>query len=220
VALTVVFDIGETLVDETRMWSLWADWLRIPRLTFFSLLGVAIERNEQPYRTLQLCRPDLDLDQVRGFLRDAADELAVQPGDLYPDVESCLQSLADAGYRVGIVGNQPRSTEEKMRTWGLAADFIATSEGWGLSKPDPKFFERVAEEAGRAPGEIAYVGDRLDNDVLPAQAAGMVTVFLRRGPWGFAQATKPEASRADIQINGLAELLPALQEYERDHPRE
>jgi hypothetical protein len=47
----------------------------------------------------------------------------------------------------------------------------------------------------------------------------MITVFLRRGPWGFAQATRPEAAQADIQINGLDELLPALQDYEQDPPR-
>ena len=35
----VVFDLGETLVDETRVWGEWADTLGIPRLTFFAVLG-------------------------------------------------------------------------------------------------------------------------------------------------------------------------------------
>ena len=42
----VFFDVGETLVDETRQWGLWADWLRVPRLTFFSAFGAVLERGE------------------------------------------------------------------------------------------------------------------------------------------------------------------------------
>ena len=39
---TIFFDVGETLVDETRQWGGWADWLAIPRLTFFGALGGVI----------------------------------------------------------------------------------------------------------------------------------------------------------------------------------
>jgi HAD superfamily hydrolase (TIGR01549 family) len=216
VVQAVVFDIGETLVDESRSWGIWVDWLGVPRATFFTLLGVAIERGEEPRRVFEWCQPLCDLDRARQLLRTAATHLAFEPSDLYPDALPCLESLTEAGYRVGVAGNQPRQTEERMREWGLPVDFIASSEGWGVAKPDPKFFARVAEATGSPPGEIAYVGDRLDNDVSPAQAAGMVAVFLRRGPWGFAHATKPEASRADIRIDTLDELLPALREYNPD----
>ncbi len=215
----VVFDIGETLVDETRTWGIWVDWLGVPRATFFTLLGVAIERGEQPQRVFEWCQPACDLDRARELLRTAAHELALEASDLYPDARPCLESLAGAGYRLGVAGNQPRRTEERMREWGLPVDFIASSEGWDVAKPDPKFFARVAEAAGHAPEEIAYVGDRLDNDVVPAKAAGMVAVFLRRGPWGFAHATKPEAAQADIRIDALDELLSALRAYETDSPR-
>ena len=64
--------------------------------------------------------------------------------------------------------------------------------------------------SGCPPGEIAYVGDRVDNDVVPAAAAGMLAVFLRRGPWGYIQADRPEAALARIKINSLAELPEAL----------
>ena len=30
----VVFDVGECLVDETREYGTWADWLGVPRHTF------------------------------------------------------------------------------------------------------------------------------------------------------------------------------------------
>ncbi len=40
----VCLDVGETLIDETRVWSLWADELGVPRLTFLAALGAVIER--------------------------------------------------------------------------------------------------------------------------------------------------------------------------------
>ena len=55
--------------------------------------------------------------------------------------------------------------------------------------------------------EVAYVGDRVDNDVLPAAAAGLVAIHVRRGPWGMLQPTPPEAT---VGIDDLASLTDAL----------
>ena len=87
---------------------------------------------------------------------------------------------------------------------------MASSEAWGIEKPAPEFFARLIETAGLPAGEIAYVGDRVDNDVLPAKRAGMVAVFLRRGPWGVIQATWPDVREADLRIESLDELPGAL----------
>ena len=55
----------------------------------------------------------------------------------------------------------------------------------GVSKPDPAFFARTLELLGSPPpADVAYVGDRVDNDVRPSAAAGMRAVWVRRGPWG------------------------------------
>ena len=64
----------------------------------------------------------------------------------------------------------------------------------------------MVEAAGEPAHRIAYVGDRLDNDVLPARAAGMVAVFLRRGPWGFMHAEQPEIAQAHLRLDSLAAL--------------
>src|SRR5438046_2419194 len=57
---------------------------------------------------------------------------------------------------------------------------------------------------------IAYVGDRLDNDVLPAVEAGMFGVFIRRGPWGVLHSLRPEVERASARIESLDELADLL----------
>jgi FMN phosphatase YigB (HAD superfamily) len=95
---------------------------------------------------------------------------------------------------------------------GLLGATIARGEDHveALRMVKPGFFAAIARLVGLEPGEIAYVGDRVDNDVLPARAAGMVAVHLRRGPWGHLQGALPEAREADIRIESLAELPERL----------
>ena len=206
----VFLDVGETIVDETRVWESWADWLGVPRFTFMAVLGQAIERGESHVAVFEEFQPGFDLAAERAARAAAGRLWTVEPRDLYPDVLPCLERLRAEGYVVGVAGNQPAGVTEMLQGLGLPVDVVATSADWGVEKPSPTFFERVAAEAGAAPAEIAYVGDRLDNDVLPARDAGMVGVFLRRGPWGHAHARLPEAARADIRIDSLAELPEAL----------
>ncbi len=206
----VVFDVGETLVDETRQWGEWADWLGVPRLTFFAALGLVIARREHHRRVFEIVRPGLDVDAETVRRRAAGWGYRFEAADFYPDALGCLSELRAAGYRIGLAGNQPKDAEAALAAAGIRADFIASSAGWGVEKPDLRFFAKVAEAAGCEPREIAYVGDRLDNDVLPAKAAGMSAVFVRRGPWGVAHALWPEAAAADLALETLSELREAL----------
>jgi FMN phosphatase YigB (HAD superfamily) len=211
----VFFDVGETLVDETRQWATWADWLGIPQLTFFAVLGGVIERGEHHRRVFELLRPGIDLAAERAAQAAAGVFDGIDRVDFYPDALPCLHALREQGYKIGLAGNQPAHAEQQLRAMELLVDFVASSARWGVEKPSPEFFGRVAALAGVAPGAIAYVGDRVDNDVVPAAAAGMTSVFLRRGPWGCLQAGLPEAARAHLRIDSLAELPAALNGYGR-----
>jgi len=206
----VFFDIGETLVDETRQWGGWADWLGVPRLTFFAALGAVIERGQHHRSVFELVRPGLDLAQERAARAAAGQVDLLDRSDFYPDALACLAELRRQGYRIGLAGNQPAAAEAALRAMALPVDYVASSAGWGVEKPAPEFFARVVALAGAEPGAIAYVGDRVDNDVAPAAAAGMLAVFLRRGPWGYIQADRPEVALARIRIDSLAELPWAL----------
>lgn len=207
----IFFDVGETLVDEARQWGAWADWLGVPRLTFFAVLGGVIERGEHHHRVFEIVRPGTDLERERARRARAGVPDGFGPADLYPDALPCLRALRSAGYTVGLAGNQPRDAERTLRAMDMPVDVVASSESWGVEKPSPEFFRRVVE-ASRAgePGGVAYVGDRLDNDVLPALDAGLVAVFLRRGPWGYLHASRPEVERAHIRLDRLADLPAAL----------
>ena len=207
----VVFDVGETIVDETRAWSAWADWLGIPRLTFLAVCGAVIASGNPDHRQpFRIFRPGLDLaEELRK--REAAgvgDRITAE--DLYPDAVACLRTLHDAGYGIGVVGNQPARAEAALAGLGLAVDLVGSSASWGVEKPDVRFFERIAAELDLPAAEIAYVGDRIDNDVRPAAAAGFQAIFIRRGPWAWIQAPVDDPPEATLTVTSLTELPDAI----------
>ena len=208
----VIFDVGETLVDETSVWDDWADWLGLPRFTFFGAIGGAIARGLDHREVFDMVRPGIDVDAERRARLAAGRQPYVSADDLYPDAVPCLRKLVAAGFRVGIAANQPEATEAVLNSLDLPLVLVASSERWGVHKPDPAFFDRICDELGVPGREIAYVGDRLDNDIEPAAAAGMTAVFIRRGPWALIQAAAvdPLAVGAAAVIDGLNELPDVL----------
>jgi len=156
VAVTaVVFDVGETLVDEAR----------------HAASG----------------------DPRRAFATD----------DLRADALPAIAALRERGLRVGAAGNMRTVHEAFLHEH---VDAVGSSESWDAWKPSPEFFARVAAMMGVEPTEIAYVGDRVDNDVMPSLAAGMTAVHIRRGGWTH-QEPPPEAIRVGSLVE-LAEVLP------------
>jgi HAD superfamily hydrolase (TIGR01549 family) len=202
----VAFDVGETLVDETRHWGEWADWLGVPRLTLFAALGIVIERRWDHRRLFDLVRPGIDVADETRRRQEAGWRYHIAPDDFYPDALACLAELHRRGVTVGVAGNQPEAAEAALHALRVPADFIASSARWGVEKPDPRFFARLAAEAAASPEAIAYVGDRIDNDVLPAVRAGMTAIFLRRGPWALSQSAWREAAQAPHTLTTLADL--------------
>lgn len=203
----VVFDVGECLVDESREYGTWADWLGVPRHTFSAVFGAVIARGLDYRETFQVFRPGFDLDKARQQRADEGKPEWFGEDDLYPDVRPSLAALRAGGLWVGIAGNQTARAGGILRGLGLPADLIATSDDWGVSKPDPGFFDRMVEVAPCGPAGIVYVGDRLDNDIRPAARRGLKTALIRRGPWATIQQDDPGAERVPTwRIGSLAEL--------------
>lgn len=203
----VVFDVGETLVDETREYGTWADWLGVPRHTFVAVFGAVIASGQDYRETFQIFRPGFDLTAEREARAKAGQPETYSEEDLYSDVRPALSKLRDQGVWVGIVGNQTVRSGRILRSLELPTDFIATSDDWGVEKPSTAFFDKVVETAPCDAHEIIYVGDRIENDIAPAKAVGMRTAYIQRGPWGWIQRDKPEvAELSDWKIHDLNEL--------------
>jgi FMN phosphatase YigB (HAD superfamily) len=205
----VFFDVGETLVDETREYGTWADWLGVPRHTFSSVFGAVIASGKDYREAFQHFRPGFDLAVERQARADAGEPESFGEENLYPDVRGCFVGLRDLGVTVGVAGNQTARAEGILRSLNLPLDVLGTSDSWGVEKPSTAFFERLVREAGCAPGEILYVGDRLDNDLLPALDVGITAAVIVRGPWGHIWAERPELERCLFRLEGL-DVLPGL----------
>jgi HAD superfamily hydrolase (TIGR01549 family) len=204
----VVFDVGECLVDETREYGTWADWLGVPRHTFAAMFGAVIAQGRDYRETFQEFRPGFDLYAEREARAAAGQPEHFDEGDLYPDVRPALAQLRADGLWLGIAGNQTVRAGGILRDLFTGdVDLIGTSDDWGASKPDPEFFVRVAEHVPFNPDEILYVGDRVDNDIRPALAAGMLTALVHRGPWATIQWGTEEAKRLPtMRVSSLQEL--------------
>ena len=208
----VVFDVGETIMNDTTSWGSWADWFGIPRHTVSGLVGAVTALGIDNVEALKMLKPGFDLEVERAKREASGHGESVTEDDLYPDARPALKELREAGLWVGIAGNQTARIGELLRALELSVDGIAMSGQWQVEKPDQEFFARIADWVPAAPEEIVYVGDHRDNDIIPAKAFGMRTAHVRRGPWGYLYAGDPALkAAADWQVDSLLELRSLIQ---------
>lgn len=131
-------------------------------------------------------------DALDGFL---ADHAALERACLVmPGAVEFLTAASQSGALLGIASNAQNYTLHELRVAGLDLEPLGFEDSlcfwsWreGFSKPDPGVFRLLTDrlaERGMSPEEILMIGDRLDNDILPAQAAGWRTWhFAGAWPW-------------------------------------
>lgn len=200
----VAFDIGEVIIDESRVWDVWADLLGVSRFTMAAVLGAAIAQGLDHEDAFAHVAPNVDWTD---FLEEHERRYGgFMPEDIYADVVPCLAELRQLGVRTAVAGNQPAIRTTQLRNLGLPVDWLTTSADLGCEKPSDAFFEGILAlmDAGDAE-EVLYVGDRVDNDIIPATRIGMRTCWLRRGPWGQLQDL-PDDVEVDLVLEGLGEL--------------
>ncbi|MFE4217131.1 HAD family hydrolase [Streptomyces sp. NPDC056844] len=207
---TIVFDIGETLVRDDRLWASWADWLGVPPHTVSALVGAAVAQGRDATDALRVLRPGMDVGEAYQARAAAGRGEHLDETDLYPDVRPALAELRALGLRVVVAGDRTARAGELLRALDLPADLVVTSEEWGVAKPDREFFARVLEVSGASPESTLYVGDHPADDLFPAKSCGLRAAHIRRGPYGHWWADHPDVlETADWRVSALTEL-PAL----------
>jgi putative hydrolase of the HAD superfamily len=210
----VFLDIGGVLYDD-RVYA--NAWRRALREAGGSFTDEAFEREYASCRAAQnrsfrvrlaeaFIGPDADV--------EALERLAARnypPAALFADVIPTMEALRDAGYRLGVIANQPSQVRAALARDGLVPffDTMGVSDDLGLHKPDPALFARTLEIAGVAGARAAMVGDRLDYDVVPAKANAMRTVWVLRGE-APDDPTPAQLAVPDVAIEDLTELPAAL----------
>lgn len=129
---------------------------------------------------------------------------------LYADAMQCFETL-HSKYKLGIIANQLPGTEERLNRQGILKyiDLIVASAEEGVAKPDRRIFEIALERSNCKPANTIMVGDRIDNDIVPAKQTGMHTIWIRRGIWQYWNI-KEEIEQPDLVINNLTELCDLL----------
>ncbi len=99
-----------------------------------------------------------------------------------PDAPHALEALREIGVRTVAVSNWDVSLHDALADAGLDRYLtgVITSAELGVAKPDPAIFRHALTLAGVPAGAAVHVGDRLDEDVAGARAAGIEPVLLRR----------------------------------------
>lgn len=121
----------------------------------------------------------------------------------YPDVLPALGELRERGLALVVASNWDCSLPEWLAPTGIMelVDGVVTSAEVGAPKPDPRVFERALAIAGVGPPEAIHVGDKVDNDVEGAGAAGVRAVLVQR------EGEPPPGVEAVRSLRELAALL-------------
>lgn len=171
----IFFDVGSTLVDETEAYNHRAkEIIENTDITFSMFDDKRIELAQQGF--------DGNSEAIKYFgLKKtpwhSEDEIP------FDDAQDTLELLKELDYKLGIIANQTAGTAQRLDSWGLLKyfDVVAPSAELGVAKPNKLIFEKAFELAGCQPQNAVMVGDRLDNDIIPAKELGMRTVWIRKG---------------------------------------
>ena len=216
--MVVLFDLDETLLDHRTTERAAATALhRIADLTrpvgeFVAAWAEALERHFQRYLDGELSYEE----QRRARVRDAvdarltdaaADRLLEQYLDaylaspaLFADALPCLDRLAAAGHRLGVITNGNTEHQRlKLVSSGIAGRFecVLVSEECGHAKPAPEIFARACARMGEPASRALYIGDRYDVDAEGARRAGLRGVWLDRRATAGAEHLPPIISTLD-----------------------
>lgn len=131
--------------------------------------------------------------------------------ELRDGVALLLNRLAERGLLLGLAANQPVTTIAKLDHWGIGHLFKhrEVSASHGFRKPDPRLFLRACEDLGVMPPDCIMVGDRIDNDIVPARLLDMKTVLFRTGRH-IDQQPRDWNELPDIEVRDVAELDRAI----------
>lgn len=131
---------------------------------------------------------------------------------LYPETEKCLQLLSSK-YKIGIIANQLSGLQDRLNKMGIAKyiSLVISSAEEGISKPDLNIFYIALERAKCNAENAVMIGDRIDNDIIPAKAVGMYTIWLKQGLGGLAVPNE-EREMADRIAYNISEIYRLFME--------
>lgn len=137
-----------------------------------------------------------------------------------PDATSTLQALQARGYRMGLISNaaDDRDVQALVDKARLRPFFevILTSAAEGIRKPNPRIFQTLLDRMRIPASRAAMVGDTLGADILGAQNAGMLGIWITRRADHLANRAHAGSIYPDATIAALSELPELLDNMRQD----
>lgn len=211
------FDLGDTLVDNTKTWLSMIEQLRLVLLESGRVLSldelmalfeqVSAEYARKPFAEAQR-RLGLDVSQQERV--EARTHWRHDLEEIIPGALELLDAVHDR-YSLGVIANQTPGSEERCRKMGLGHYFsvhVASAE-FGTGKPDARIFQAALDMARCPPEKAVMIGDRIDNDIRPAKMLGMQTIRLVRGCQRLQQP-RGEWDVPDYTVHSLKEMQSLL----------
>lgn len=197
------FDVGTTLVDETEAYN-----HRIREVIEGTDITFEQFQEKRIFFAKQNLKGDLEAIKYFGLEKTPWHKEGEVP---YPDAEDVLQYLRSHGYKIGVIANQSLGTADRLEKWGLLKyiNVVAASAELGVAKPDRAIFDKAFAMAGCTAQEAVMIGDRLDNDIIPAKKLGMKTIWIRQG-FAIYQNPRNAEEQPDYIVDSLAELKKIL----------
>ena len=196
------FDVGSTLVDEHLAYEhRMREMADLANTTYSSVYETAMTFYKQNKKG------DLETAKLLGVELPKwhkEDEI------LYSDAAKCLEILSSR-YKIGIIANQSLGTEARLEQHGILQyiDLVIASAEEGVAKPDKRIFEIALNRSNCQPGESVMIGDRIDNDIVPAKLMGMRTIWIKQGYGQYWDITD-EVEKADCTVHSLMEICNVL----------
>lgn len=194
----IFFDMGSTLIDETL-----ATEHRIREV----IEGTDVTYEQFVEKKIFFAKQNkpADLETIK-FFGLTKTPWHKEDERLFPDTIECLEAL-HRHYKIGIIANQSLGSKERLKKFGILKyiDVVIASAEEGVAKPDKHIFEIALERAGCKSEEAAMVGDRLDNDIVPANEIGMYSIWIKRGNWKDA-CPREEPEQPDMTVESLSEI--------------
>jgi phosphoglycolate phosphatase len=128
---------------------------------------------------------------------------------LYPEVETGLKAMREAGLKLACVTNKPhRFAVELLQQYGLSGYFDVVLGGDSLpkKKPDPLPMLTACAQLQVAPEAAVAIGDS-ENDALAGRAAGMATLTV---PYGYNHGQAVQTIKSDGIVASLFEAAKAI----------
>lgn len=196
------FDVGSTLVDES--------------LVYQDRFQKIAEAANIPYEyvvetALSFYKQNKKGDaEIANLLNVPKPRWNCNAEHLYSDAESCLKQLCKR-YNIGIIANQELGTAQRLNSFGILKyiDLVVASAEVGFAKPDKRIFLTAMQKAHCAPEHAIMIGDRIDNDIIPAKELGMTTVWIKQG-FGQYWTFTSQSEQPDYTISSLSELCGLL----------